>query len=317
MTDPAATPHHPIAIVGAGMAGLACARRLTLAGHAVVLFDKGRAPGGRLATRRMQTWQFDHGAQYVTARDGGFAAELADLVATGAAAPWEAGAAGAHVGTPGMSALPRAFAADMTIHCGTPVTALARTQDGWRLRVGETEHRATRLVMTLPAPQAAALLGDDPLAARLAAVRMAPCWTLMAAVDAPAPFVVRRDATAALTWISHDGAKPGRVAHDRITTWVAQASEAFSTTHLERAPEAARALMLPSLLAAIGADPSAVRFATAHRWRFARVTAPLGTPFLRDDTGTLYLGGDWCLAARVEAAYASGCAIADALIAAA
>ncbi|CCE00957.1 conserved hypothetical protein [Bradyrhizobium sp. STM 3809] len=138
---------------------------------------------------------------------------------------------------------------------------------------------------------------------------------MMAAVSAPAPFVVRRDDAADLAWIAHDGAKPGRATQEGLTTWVAQAGEAFSTTHLERAPEAVRALMLPSLLSAIGTDASAVRFAAAHRWRFARVTTPLGAPFLRDESGTLYLGGDWCLAARVEAAYASGCAIADALLA--
>ncbi|WP_035656905.1 FAD-dependent oxidoreductase, partial [Bradyrhizobium sp. STM 3809] len=103
MTSSAGAPLHPIAIVGAGMTGLACARRLAAAGQAVVLFDKGRAPGGRLATRRAESFQFDHGAQYVTARDSGFAAALADLVAGGAAAPWETGAAGAFVGTPGMS----------------------------------------------------------------------------------------------------------------------------------------------------------------------------------------------------------------------
>ncbi|CAL74389.1 hypothetical protein BRADO0443 [Bradyrhizobium sp. ORS 278] len=175
MSLSADTPLHPIAIIGAGMAGLACARRLAAAGQAVVLFDKGRAPGGRLATRRAEDFQFDHGAQYVTARDDGFAADLANLAAGGSAAPWEAGAAGAWVGTPGMSALARAFAAGLTIHCGTPVTALTRTPDGWRLEVGETAHRAVRVVLTLPAPQAASLLGDDPLAARLAPVRIAPC----------------------------------------------------------------------------------------------------------------------------------------------
>ena len=34
-------------IIGAGIAGLACAARLAAAGYAVRLFDKGRRPGGR------------------------------------------------------------------------------------------------------------------------------------------------------------------------------------------------------------------------------------------------------------------------------
>ena len=53
-----------IAVIGSGIAGLACARRLSDAGYAPILFDKGRGIGGRLATRRTPDGrQFDHGAQ--------------------------------------------------------------------------------------------------------------------------------------------------------------------------------------------------------------------------------------------------------------
>lgn len=43
-----------VAIIGAGMAGLSCARALVQAGVAVELFDKGRGPGGRMSTRRVE-----------------------------------------------------------------------------------------------------------------------------------------------------------------------------------------------------------------------------------------------------------------------
>jgi renalase len=69
--------------------------------------------------------------------------------------------------------------------------------------------------------------------------------------------------------------------------------------------------MLPMLRDQLGADPSTVRYAAVHRWRYARVAVPLGRPFARDATGTLYAGGDWCLDARVEAAWTSGDAIAN------
>ena len=79
-----------IGIVGAGMAGLACAEALTSAGHAVVVLDKGRGPGGRMSTRRLETplgeVRFDHGAQYFTGRDPGFRARVAAWIAAGIAA---------------------------------------------------------------------------------------------------------------------------------------------------------------------------------------------------------------------------------------
>ena len=67
------TEHVRLAIIGAGISGLSCADRLREAGFDLVVFDKARGPGGRMATRRVETAQgiahLDHGAQYFTVRD--------------------------------------------------------------------------------------------------------------------------------------------------------------------------------------------------------------------------------------------------------
>jgi predicted NAD/FAD-dependent oxidoreductase len=64
----AATRLPRVAVIGAGIAGLICARLLTAHRRAVTILDKGRAPGGRISTRREDGISFDHGAQYFTAR---------------------------------------------------------------------------------------------------------------------------------------------------------------------------------------------------------------------------------------------------------
>lgn len=96
------------AIVGVGMAGLACAERLAGRGHVLTLLDKGRGPGGRMSTRRVATEagkaNFDHGAQYFMVRDPGFRTRVDAWVATGCVAPWVAAGAEAFVGVPGMNA---------------------------------------------------------------------------------------------------------------------------------------------------------------------------------------------------------------------
>lgn len=306
----------PVAIIGAGMAGLACARHLAQAGIAPVIFDKGRGIGGRLATRRADGLQFDHGAQYVNAHTPGFAALLDELTASGAAAPWTDGTGRSHtVGTPGMAALAKAMSAHLTIHQNAQVSAVTRTTNGWALRIGDADHHAARVVITAPAPQVAPLLGPDhPLVQATSAVRLAPCLTLMAAIRGPAPFVTRNAPEDDLSWIAQDSSKPGRPTGDAIA-WVAQASPDFSAQHLEKDPAAIAALMLPLLCDAIGASLDAVTHAAAHRWRYARVTAPLGQPFIAAPDATLYLGGDWCLGPRVEAAWTSGTAIARDLLA--
>ncbi len=306
----------PVVVIGAGIAGLACARRLADAGVSVVILDKGRGIGGRVATRRAAGLQFDHGAQYVTAEGARFAAVLQELSQKGAVALWADGSGRSHlVGTPGMSALPKALGAGLEVRQNALVTGLTAVAGGWTLRVGDSDLAAERVVITVPAPQVAGLLGAvHPLVAPLAGVRIAPCLTLMAAVRRPAPFVTRKDAGDPLSWIAQDSQKPGRPGGE-ATAWVAQVSTAFSEAHLEKTPAEIVALMLPLLLDRLGASPDAVTHAEAHRWRYARVTTPLGKPFLRSADDSLYLGGDWCIGPRVEAAWASGTAIAEDLLA--
>ena len=303
-----------IVIIGAGMAGLACARRLADAGHAPVVLDKGRGIGGRVATRRVGDLQFDHGAQYVNAHGAGFAAVLHSL--GGAVADWQDSTGRTHsVGVPGMTAIPKALGAELDIRQNAQVARVVQNDDGWALHLDTGTMRAARVVVTVPAPQVADLLGaEHRLVAALAPVRLAPCLTLMAAVTAPAPFITRQDADDPLTWIAQDSAKPGRP-QGVATQWVAQADEAFSQTHLEKTPTEITARMLPLLCDRLNVPLDRVTHAAAHRWRYARVTQALGQPFLRSPDATLYLGGDWCIGPRVEAAWTSGTAIADDILA--
>ncbi len=301
-----------IVIIGSGMAGLACARRLADAGQASIVLDKGRGIGGRVATRREGTMQFDHGAQFVNAHSAEFAAVLGTL----SVADWQDGGGRTHsVGVTGMSAIPKALAAGLDIRQKSLVTRLQQVGDGWVLDLENSSLRSARVVVTVPAPQVAGLLGQDhPLVAGLAPVRLAPCLTLMAAVAAPPPFITLKNSDDPLSWIALDSSKPGRP-QGLGALWVAQAGEAFSAAHLEKTPEEIAALMVPLLCERLGVASDRVTHAAAHRWRYARVTQALGQPFLCSADGTLYLGGDWCIGPRVEAAWTSGTAIADAILA--
>lgn len=174
-----------VAIVGGGLAGLAAARELRAAGRSVVVFDKGRAAGGRCATRRNAPYTFDHGAQFFTVREPLFAATLApfgDRLVQRWAGPfrtWQDGVLGPdprpgerYVAVPGMSALPRAFAEPLgsAVQAGLRVEALRRDGDGWWLSVRRLADEVrfaygpfAALVLTLPPPQARALLASAGL----------------------------------------------------------------------------------------------------------------------------------------------------------
>lgn len=332
-----ATEHRvAVAVVGAGIAGLACAGRLREAGAAVSLFDKGRGAGGRCATRRAGAFTFDHGAQYATASDERFRRSLASAEAAELAVPWQqapgrlpasGGAAredagGRWIGVPGMNGLARHLGQGLQVRTNTRIVALEPEGSRWRLRAEDGSVAGTfdGVVVAVPAAQAVALLAPAPaLAAGAEAAVLAPCWALMLAFAEPLPTTVAAAFVEAgpLAWVCHDGGKPGRAAAGGAvpSTWVAHASPSWSRDHLEADPAEVAPALLEAFAEALGLEvPPPVHLA-AHRWRFARVEAALGEPCLYDPGLGIGACGDWCLGPRVEAAFLSGLAMAERLLA--
>lgn len=305
----------PIAVLGAGLAGLSAAQTLTAAGRAVQLFDKGRAAGGRLATRRIehagQSHRFDHGAQYLRAERAGFA----ELLEAGPTAPWPDAKRRAAV--PGMSALGRHLAQGLDIRTGRHASALHRTVEGWSVahldaalvRPGkplpatppELSGPFAAVLVTFPAEQARAILPPE-LAQPLAVIEYAPCWTVMAAFDHKLDLPETLRYHGPIGWAARDSAKPGRDAAQE--NWVIQAGPEFSRAQLEAPQEQVIAALLEALPA------PAPLFAVAHRWRYSLLEVALGQPCLWDAGLCLGYASDGCLAGRAESAWESGQALA-------
>ncbi|AWM77161.1 NAD(P)/FAD-dependent oxidoreductase [Phenylobacterium parvum] len=303
-----------IAIVGAGLSGLACAAKLIGSGHEVRLFDKARGPGGRMSTRRVETplgtVAFDHGAQYFTARGASFRAEVARWTAEGLAAPWPAAGPEAWVGVPGMNAPVRALAEGMHVAWGQQVEELVRDGAGWRLRIaGEVSESFDAVVLALPAEQAAALVAghEAGLAARASASRTDPCWTVMAAYSERLPITADTlGEDAVLGWAARNSAKPGRAG---VEAWVVQAAPGWSRDHLEDAPETVIKALLSALSDRAGISLPSPLLVQAHRWRYARSSAG-SEQALWSETARLGCCGDWLAGPRVECAWDSGEALA-------
>ncbi len=304
------------AIIGAGLAGLSCATALAAAGQDVTLFDKGRAPGGRMATRRVETAagtaSFDHGAQYFTVRNPAFQSVVQQWQAAGLAAPWPAAGPDAWVGTPAMTAPVRALATGLTVHCPVQIDAVGRVDSGWT--IGGL--RFDTLAVAIPAEQAGPLLRPihADFADRADRTQAAPCWTVMAAfADRLAlPDVLRQAGQDdAIGWAARNDAKPGRTGPE---AWVIQAGPDWSRVHLELTPDEIVPLLLAALAARLGAPLPEPLAASAHRWRYARSGAE-GSGALWDPALRLGVCGDWLLAPRIEAAWLSGTKLAAAILA--
>ncbi len=313
------TSHHHILIIGAGMAGLSCATALAAVGHAPALIDKGRGPGGRMAARRVEIAgeqiSFDHGAQYFTARDAGFRAVVAGWEATGAAARWHAGGADAFVGTPGMNGPIRAMASAHPVRWGVRALSLARRAGHWRIATDAGELTASIVLIAVPAEQACELLAEPApaLAAIPAAVRSAPCWALLAAFAAPLPLAgdTLRSESGPISWAARNSAKPERAG---IEAWVIHASPARSAMLIDWSRDEAAAALLADFQAQAGlAALPPLLHGDAHRWLYALPEVAPGGPAHYDAALRIGIAGDYCHSPRVEGAWLSGRALAQAV----
>ena len=318
-----------IAIIGAGIAGAACASVLASAGLNVSLFDKSRGVGGRMSTRRGDGWQADHGTQYFRARDPLFQAEVRRWEEAGVAAAWtghiitlgaddtpspDAGLK-RYVGTPGMTAPARFAARNATLLSSHTINCMTRTEDGWALESAEhgpLPDRFHAVVVATPAPQAVPLL--TPVAPEFAHVAnqttMLPCWALMARYEdtVPLPFDAAFINNSPLAWVARDSSKPGRQGPE---TWVLHASAAWSEAHLEVTPEDAIAVLQAAFVDLGAPKASAV---SAHRWRYADVAPGSAPGFCHDEDLQLGVCGDWLHGGKVEGAWLSGHKLAHQLL---
>lgn len=334
------------AIIGGGLAGLACARALAEHGRETVLFDKGRDVGGRMCGKRLSTGAHaDHGARGFTARDPRFLAQVRSWIQAGVAAEWmpklasisEPGAAefaaesqSRYIGVPAMHApvraMAEAIAGDVEIRRGVGITQVHRciNRSGgiWNITDsdGNTESFDAVAIAT-PAPTAAALLAEIPhLRKAAASVPMAACWATIARFDDRLPIefdaarvsIGGRHATSgALAWISRESGKPGRP-DDEV--WVLHATDEWSRDRLDADRAEIGNEMLSAFFEATGAEPVEAAELRAHRWKSAFPVAPLCDGCLFDEDMSIGACGDWCMGARVEPAYLSGLAMAARLL---
>lgn len=316
-----------IAIIGAGMAGLACASALKAGGAAPVIFEKSRGIGGRIATRRHPDgYEFDHGAQFFTIRTDAFRDFTRHARDSGLIAAWPltrkahmarlpARADTGYAGAPRMNAFLKPIAAALDIRLETEITMLARENDHWVLRdLNNHPHGPfSHIVITAPAPQCARLLRDHEEGQALVGdAGYAPSWTLMLAFDRRLEITEDTIANAGpIGWMARNSAKPARAPAE---TWVIQMGADWSTEHLEMDKETAEGAIL-HLFDSFYRDKTgnplpAPALAMAHRWRYALVTHSAHGLFGVSTDQTVLTAGDWRAGPRVECAFESGRAAA-------
>lgn len=313
-----------VLIVGAGLAGLMAARVLQEAGTPVLVVDKGRSVGGRMATRRIGNGMADHGAQFFTVREAEFKAYVDRWLEENLIFEWSRGWSDGSLtdtrdGHPryavngGMNALAKHVAEGLNVRLNTKIESISPHNDGWRaVDESGTVYHARGMILTAPVPQSVALAdaGRTPLApsdrAELVKIEYDPSLTAMFLVEGevrlPPPGALQRP-HAPIYWIG-DNTRKG--ISPKATILTAQAGPTYSRQLWERTDSEILSAMRVDMLPILGERVKIVE-AELKRWRYAQPRSLYKDRCLvATDLPPLIFAGDAFGGPRVEGAVLSG-----------
>jgi predicted NAD/FAD-dependent oxidoreductase len=311
-----------VMVVGAGIAGVACARALLAGGVDVRVVERAPVVGGRMASPRLgePPRPVDLGAAYFTVEDDGFAAVVAGWRERGLARPWTDTLAvfdgdGRHATTGpmrwaapgGLRSLVADLADGLDVTLEHPVT-----QVGPGPVVDGREYDA--VVLAMPDPQAVRLLTPgSPTHERLTGPREVTSSPVIAVAagfparawpDFDAAFVNDHDVLAS---IADDGARRG----DGAPVLVAHTNAATARAH-DTAPDGVLGPVLAAVADLLGVTDRPV-WTHTHRWLLAQPDEHRDTA-CHLGADRIGVAGDVWGRPRVETAWRSGTVLAAELL---
>jgi predicted NAD/FAD-dependent oxidoreductase len=295
-----------IAVIGAGISGLVCARKLAVAGHRVVVIEKSRSLGGRCATRKFGEHLVDTGAQYFTLRDEGIRREIEQLAGGQLKKIEKPILSDGQIYRPGEE---RFYLANGNNRLGSLLAEglevrkeceVGRVvQEGKRWKVLGEEYDL--VVSSAPWPQTAALFGLDP-----GIVLFEPNLTMLLEYsvlwDGSCYAKIDSSGREPLAWVACENEKAGRIQNGK-SVFVVQTSIDYSREKLESKPEVWMEDLQSRLEEEWGLDVGLRGAVFGHRWRYARRSGDATPP--RMGTG-LYVCGDSVSDSRIESVWRNG-----------
>ncbi|GGM37989.1 hypothetical protein GCM10011351_25220 [Paraliobacillus quinghaiensis] len=319
----------PIVIIGGGMAGIMAARTLKEKGYQdILIVDKSRSVGGRMATRRIEDGKVDHGAQFFTARTEKFQTFINDWIKEGSVKNWFGDKYHRYISTRGMNSFAKKLAEDISVRLETRIAAIMRNEDGYTLVTDHGESfNAKAVLVTVPAPQAKALLQSEGLQLdtkflhKLDEIVFQPCLVGLFDLEQPTSLPVDGHLDSGLPegvmrLVDHKkkGISPN------TTVCIYMTSE-WSKIHYDKGEEAVLEKMKEITSAYF--DFNSVISSQLKKWRYAEATQFLREPFLNTELEyPLLVAGDAFLdpqdtanRTRLESAFISGIAAGEELAA--
>ncbi len=305
-----------IVIVGAGLAGMSAAAELIKHNKNVLVIEKAKDIGGRLAGTQIRNALFDKGAQFMTARDERFKKQIDNWVKRGLAKEWyrtlndETENHPRWRGSPDMRALVRDLSIGVDVVTKARVSKLSHTRRYLEIELESGESIAAEtVILTAPVPQCLEILKASSLnlsvetREQLEIITYEPCLALMAILDSPSkipePGALKLKHEV-IDWIS-DNHKKGISAVPSVTI---HASSNFSSRFFTKRSSVFERELLEIAKPWLGAPVVEHKI---HAWRYSKPRVIHEETFLLiNKSPTLIIAGDAFSGPRVEGAVISG-----------
>ena len=304
-------------IVGAGISGLVAADAMRAKGLSVLVLEKGRGVGGRMATRRVGEARCDHGAQFFTVSDDRFRSLVDRWEEKGVVAPWYQVDGGPlrYRALPSMTGITKHLAGQLEVRTKVKVERVSRENGLWSFDFDETV-KARNLLLTCPAPQSVELLKNSGVKldaesdSVLSNISYRRVLVTLLVLDGPSgleePGFMKFTDGGSLDVIADNllrGSSP-------VSSVTVHSSHDFADENWDcpkdELVEKMKLMALPHLSASVVATDS-------HRWGFAHRVGDSDREFLALKELGLWLAGDSFATAKVEGAAISGLEVANAI----
>jgi renalase len=309
-----------VVVVGSGLSGLMASRTLVEHGHDVVVFDKGRGVGGRLATRRVGEGVFDHGAQFFTVREEEFDRHVQHWIAAGAVREWCRGFGPdqdgfpRYVGTAGMTSIAKHLCRGLDVRQSALVFSVLPEGDGWKTTLDDgSSFVSDAVLLTCPIAQSFgfAFTAGIEMPEDLRSIDYDRTLGLLAVLDRPpaipSPGAVQNPDDN-FSFVGDNMAK----GISPVPAVTFHANPAWSLAHWDTPHDEAEALLTELARPYLG--DARIVASNYKRWRFATPQRTWPDRHWMNDAGNFAIAGDAFSGPRIEGAAMSGLSAARALM---
>lgn len=324
---------HDVIIIGAGVAGLQCARRVAAAGRDVLVLERAGRPGGRCATRVFDGVPADYGSLFIHGDDPGFLAAASAAPAerlegwpvrlNGRGAPCQPDAFAPFetrlAFVEGVNAFPRFLGDGVPVRLHAQAVSVSVGKDGATVTLADGERLQARdLVLAMALEQSVPFVrmlepaqGVRGVLGVLEMFVSVPCLTVIAGYEPGVPMpewdICYPEDEPALLLIGNESRKrPG--ADSRVL--VLQASASWSRKRLEKQKEEWGRELLDIGARRLGPWASTPRWTHPHQWKYSRLDRAnelSGPVELRIGPSRIGLAGDlFSPGGGMQAAWLSG-----------